>query len=156
ACSAAILPPSTARADEADATSPAAGLHLRFKEPVESKSKDRVLRTFVTAPIEGAVSSEVANTAPDCGANALYVLLRLLNVSCSRSAIKANVLTTGAGAGMLDLKQAAEKFGVESAIVQLKASELTTLPAIARLEAPKGGHYAVVIQGEPGRVSLID
>src|SRR5258708_1847438 len=65
------------------------------------------LRPLKLAPNPNAASLPSVAIAPDCGANSLYVLLKLLGVRPSWDQIRASVPITGPGASMLDLKETA-------------------------------------------------
>lgn len=98
-------------------------------------------------------------TAPYCGVNSLYVLLRVLGQSADMTELRTAVPVTDRGASMLDLQDAARKHGLDLAVLSIKRpSDLARerRPFIALMTssgfgpadgtAPSMGHYVVVLR----------
>jgi hypothetical protein len=122
--------------------------------------RPRPLRTSSASPLHGVLAPSVDSDSPDCGANSLYVFLRLHGVECSLDAVRNEVRVTAQGASMLDLKEAAGRNSVDAAVLSTSPPELfRRLPAIARLSSDgsaEKGHYVVVIRADDNVVHLID
>lgn len=123
-------------------------------------SREEPLKTSSPPPVERALAKTIASDAPDCGANALYVFLRLYNVDCSLDEVRQEVPLTEQGASMLDLKAAAGRHGTRTAVISTPPTGLVErLPAIARMASEgrtEEGHYVVVTRADDELVDLID
>jgi hypothetical protein len=103
-------------------------------------------------PMKYALPKGFESTTADCGANSLYVFLRLHGVGCKLEDIRRQVPITDRGASMLDLKEAANKYNLKTEVVKTSAmSLLDKLPVIARMAAadnPEEGHYVTLAETE--------
>jgi hypothetical protein len=128
--------------------------------PRSGGGRPPALRTSSGAAPRGALAPSVEADSPDCGANSLYVFLRLHNVGCSLADVRDEVRVTDHGASMRELKEAAGRHGLDAVVLSASPAELfTRLPAIARLSATGGedrGHYVVVTRADENGVQLID
>jgi hypothetical protein len=129
-------------------------------EETRREGRPRPLRVSSAAPLRGVLAPSVDSDSPDCGANSLYVFLRLHGVERSLEAIRNEVRVTAQGASMLELKEAAGRNGLDAAVLNTSPAELFgRLPAIARLSADgsaEKGHYVVVTRADETLVHLID
>jgi len=110
--------------------------------------------------LKGVLSDRITSNSPDCGANALYVFLRLRGIGRTLSEVRKEVPLTALGASMLDLKKVANRLGVNASVINTSSSGLVDrVPAIARMQV-KGnadrGHYVVVTQGDDKVFHVID
>jgi Peptidase C39 family len=114
------------------------------------------------APVRGAISSELENANPDCGVNALYALLKLNDISCSRQSLMEELSPKEKGSTMLELKTVARAHGLVAEIVQTTPFQAQTdVPFIARMTTNRpnqetDGHYVVVTSMGEERVEVID
>src|SRR5262249_28105193 len=83
----------------------------------DAEGKVRIKRSSA-GPIEWALAKGVTAPSPDCGANSLYVFLRLHGVNSSLKQIKQEVPLNEQGASMLDLREAASRAGVDALVIQ--------------------------------------
>jgi hypothetical protein len=99
-------------------------------------------------------------TGPYCGANALFVMLRLNGISVSAEALRKEVPVADKGASMLDLKRTALRYGLPVDVFELDPPQLRNqpLPLIvhASLTDDPMGHYATVVSFDEETVRLID
>jgi hypothetical protein len=142
--------PESSRAQDAQAPDALAGKGYFRGELVYSPA----------TPIEGALSRELEQPTPDCGANSLYILLRLNGVNCERHTIHSEVPITGNGASMMDLQLAATRYGLHTKVAQILPRDLLKLgPSIALItnkESETVGHYVVVLKGDDTSLDYID
>lgn len=118
------------------------------------------LHYSVAKPIEGAIARELEEPTPDCGANALYLLLRLNGIACDRKALHGEVPVTGKGASMTDLTLAAARFGLSTDVVRILPEDLfkcgPSIALITNKESDKVGHYIVVLRRNETSLDYID
>ena len=96
-------------------------------------------------------------TEPICGANSVYLFLRLHEVDVAPESIVEDVPSTGKGASMSDLKAECAKFGVATDTVKLRPRDLYRIraPIIAKMDSMKGDdHFIVVLGAHDSRSSL--
>ncbi len=87
--------------------------------------------------------------APECGANSLFFFLRLNGVDVTRVACLRDVPSTGRGASLDDLAQAAGRHGLKVKPLQVSMAGLDHIefPVLAHLredQATDTGHYIVL------------
>jgi len=105
---------------------------------------------------------ELWQAGPYCGANAAYVLMRMIGLDVQHEAILQKAPVSDKGMSMLDMKQLLASFGVTSELLQVAPDVLGRLPLpfIARLETvgPETGHYVVVYNRNPtsGQYGVVD
>ncbi len=98
-------------------------------------------------------------TKPDCGLNALFILLHMEKKPITLTRL-ASLLPqqTSEGYSMAELSDSAHSLGLELEGVNLSSKNAPERPAIVLLKGKKGGHFAVVIPvGTLGKmVQIID
>jgi hypothetical protein len=102
---------------------------------------------------------ELWQTAPSCGANSLYFMLRLLGADLAMDEMRRRVAITGKGANLAELKTAGNEIGYDLEVRRVTLNELVdvALPSIALLGAhEKGemGHFVMLYHVNPGGESL--
>ena len=95
-----------------------------------------------------------------CGRNCVYITLRLLQTDVAYGDVQGELPERQEGHSLLELRQAASKFGVKMQIVKGPPEILTncSLPVIAHWEEEEKvtGHYVVVIACTSEEVRYID
>lgn len=111
-------------------------------------------------PITGVLPKSLEAPSPKCGVNALYVFLRLHNVSCSYEDLSRELPLEEKGANMLDLKIVSHSHGCEAEVIQIGPFQLAAkLPAVARLASvstQSEGHFVVVTKMSDSNVYVVD
>lgn len=108
---------------------------------------------------EGTVSKGYERKSPDCGANALYVFLRIHKRTCSRSEIRGEVPITGKGASLLDLQRVARRFKLPCKIIQFSPANIAShLPSILLIsqDGTTEGHFVVGVSSDGASIEYID
>ncbi len=117
---------------------------------------------FVPEVVHAISAEDIWQTAPYCGANSLYALMRLCDVSVDYSQLKKEIPTTFKGASLLELKQAAARYGLAMDVLKIGPSELRGVgfPLIALLGSGTNesvdGHYVVVCRDSADHVMAVD
>ncbi len=95
-----------------------------------------------------------------CGPNAVYMLLRMLQMDCTYQQVSNQIPVSQDGASLLDMRDALNKLGCPSRVAKATPSQLSTisLPAIAHVEtgSQTTGHYVLITQVGEKFVRVID
>lgn len=99
--------------------------------------------------------------APECGLHALYMFLKLSGASVSEASLGGRVTSSGKGASMLELKEAAAHSGIaaevyECTIDDFRSLQLPILARLARDNTSDQGHYVVVTRFDEDGVAFLD
>lgn len=110
----------------------------------------------------GVAGPEFWQSGPYCGANSVYILLRLAGRPVAQADLLRSLPAEGRGASMLDMAKALEAHGIQTRIVRIAPGQLAgePMPLIARLE-PRGsdsGHFVVVfgVRPQSRHVEVVD
>ena len=109
----------------------------------------------VAAQLSPASFSSRSPEEADCGARALAIALRKLGVHTDAATLRKDSATTGYGATLMGLRQAARKTGVKAEGVRMDLAALRQLksPAVAWFN---GDHYVAVLQVRGDRAHIED
>jgi hypothetical protein len=112
------------------------------------QNRSKIPVTITPQGQQAALKRWITEVGPECGVNALYVVLRLRDKAISYDDLRASVPTTDAGANMVDLKCAAAEFGLDMTVVESPLRALRPhAPCIIRLSGmfdSHSGHYVVL------------
>jgi predicted double-glycine peptidase len=100
----------------------------------------------------------------ECGLNSLYLMLHLSGHDVTFDQVRTAVPVGPSGTSLLELRQAASRLGVRTAVRRCSMDELASLPkpVIAYFHPkdpePQGrpGHYVVVLRADTAGVEVID
>jgi len=100
----------------------------------------------------------------ECGLNSLYLMLRLTGHDVTFDQVREAVTVGPSGTSLLELRQAASRLGMRTAVQRCSMDELASLPkpVIAYFHSkdpePQGrpGHYVVVLRADAAGVEIID
>jgi len=121
----------------------------------------RELKRYSTATVPDGTWKWKSTVSPECGANSLYVMLRLRDVPVNHDVLRTRLPTKGDGASLLQLKEEATSLGLHVANYETTPAGLGDyeLPLIARMspdaENPQG-HYVVVTYVDDELVRIVD
>jgi ABC-type bacteriocin/lantibiotic exporter with double-glycine peptidase domain len=105
-------------------------------------------------------SQEVWRTANRCGANAVFIALRLNDVDANYERVMQRLPINERGTTLREMRDGLASFGLDAQVVRATPDSLQhcPLPVIAHFEEQKeaGGHYRVIIQVRPDGVLAID
>jgi ABC-type bacteriocin/lantibiotic exporter with double-glycine peptidase domain len=93
-----------------------------------------------------------------CGVNALYALLALHDKKVDQHQLEQVLIPGPGGCSMMQLKEAANHFGLDCELVQTTPQKLSTvvLPAIAHYSGVRDGHFVVILSVRPKTVVVSD
>jgi len=94
-----------------------------------------------------------------CGANSLFVWLRLKHVDCELERLREEVPVSERGSNMADLVEVAKRYGQDARVVEGPLRDYRDeVPFIARMKSVSEGlyHFVVVTQIGPKDVETID
>ncbi len=117
---------------------------------------------FVPKTIHPINAEDIWQTAPYCGANCLYILLKLNDKEVSYTDLRRDIPTTAKGASLLDLQRSAERNGLTTEVISISPADIARLklPVIAllgaRLDQAVNGHYVVVCGESDADVVAVD
>lgn len=106
--------------------------------------------------------SDVWQTGPYCGANSLYMFLRISGVTVRYEDLKKEVPVSENGASCLELQGCSEKHGVPLEVLSIKPSDIKALgyPIIALLGTHRKGevvgHFIVVCNETKDGILAVD
>lgn len=110
----------------------------------------------------GLPGPELWQSGPYCGANCIYIVLRLCGRPVSHEDVRRQLPTEGRGASMLDMARVLDSERLPSKIVRVGPGTLARepMPLIARLEprGPESGHFVVIYGVNPhnGQLEVMD
>jgi Peptidase C39 family len=125
------------------------------------------VRTFIPIPRASskpasptwAITDPVRGSMRACGANCLFVWLRLRHVDCQLERLRDEVPVSDRGSNMADLVEVAKKYGESARVVEGSLPGFSVhVPFIARMKAVTGDlhHFVVVTRLASTDVDMID
>jgi ABC-type bacteriocin/lantibiotic exporter with double-glycine peptidase domain len=126
---------------------------------VDIKDDDRrALRHAASPPLR----LELWQTAPSCGANSLYFMLRILGADLDIDDVRSRVTITGKGASLGELREVSRVLGHDLEVRRVTLNELLNvpLPAVALVgthQLDEMGHFMVLYDiSDEGHALAID
>jgi ABC-type bacteriocin/lantibiotic exporter with double-glycine peptidase domain len=143
----------------ADAQTRVLGIRPGTGERTE-EFRERIPKKSSPQPIEGVIPTKVGEPKPECGLNALYMLLKLRDRSCTYDDLARELPLEKKGLSMLALRDASRRHGLNCEVAEAPPASLTPyVPLIVRMNSdkdPENGHYLVITSSDSDIIQAID